>query len=186
MTSQKIKSSFFVLFIVALTLFIAGNYIISRKNEELMRASFFFPVYLNSYIPVISLADAQGRVVTENDLKNGVYILHFWATWCRSCEQELFGISKIQNKNLRIMCISVDEEPSNAVKFLEERNLNLPLFFDKEGKAAKAFGTLKYPETYIVRDGQVIIKFEGPRDWGDENLIEFILNTAGLIRDYNR
>ncbi len=178
MTSRKIRTGFFVLFVVSLFLLFAVKHITDKANEELARASAYFPVYLNTPMPEISLTDIEGRNITEEDLTGKVVLLHFWATWCKSCEQELFGISKIQTvEGVRIFCVSVDEKPEDAVNFLKERNLGLTLLFDIEGKAAKKLGSSKFPETYVVSNKKILLKFEGPRNWEDKNFTDFIKKT---------
>ncbi|MCX7944610.1 MAG: redoxin domain-containing protein [Deltaproteobacteria bacterium] len=139
------------------------------------KASSFFPVYLNTTLPPLRLTDMEGNVITENELRSGKFLLHFWATWCKSCEQELFSISGIKTTDIKIMCISIDDEPIDAINFLKNRNLNLNLYFDKAGKMAKILGSHKFPETYIIKNGKIVIKFEGPRNWEDKELINFIL-----------
>ncbi len=174
MTPFKIKAFFFFLLVASLFLLIIWQYISCVKNETLIRTATLFPIYLNADLPPINLTDKDGKTITSRDINSGTYILHFWATWCKSCEKELFSISKSGIKDKKIMCISVDEEPEKAVRFLQERGLDIPLYFDIKGESATIMGSNKFPETYIVNNGKIILKFEGPRDWEDKSLVDLI------------
>lgn len=179
MNLEKIRIAFFLLLITSFSVLLTGRYLIWNKHKELINAAVFFPVYLDKVsLPQISLTDTNDKTITEKELSNGLFLLHFWATWCKSCEKELFEISRINKEGIKIICISVDEDPQEALRFVKERNLDINLMFDKGGNNAKILGTSKFPETYVINNGKVILKFEGPRNWTDENLIKFIYNST--------
>ncbi len=155
------------------------KYRTEKVNEYEVKASLYFPAYLEKRPVKFSLMDSSRNIFDSNNLSKGVYFLHFWATWCKSCEEELLSISTIKEKEFNFFCISVDEELEVAINYLKDRNINCPFLFDRGGEVAKKLGSIKFPETYIVKNGNIILKFEGPRDWRDSGLLDF-------IRDYSK
>gem|GEM_PF-2373462 len=175
---NKIRVSFFFLLLSSSLLLIAVKVYTNNRSEDLIKASMFFPIYLAQELPDINLVNEDGNSISKDDISDGIVILHFWATWCKSCEQELYSISKIEAKDINFFCISIDEDSEAAADFIKQRGLNLHLYFDRGGKVARLLGSFKFPETYILIDGKIVMKFEGPRNWEDSDLIEFIYNSV--------
>lgn len=175
---NKIRLSFFFLLLSSSLLLIAVKVYTNSRSEDLIKASMFFPIYLAQELPDINLVDESGNSISRDDISDGIVILHFWATWCKSCEQELYSISKIEAKDIKFFCISIDENSEAAVDFIKQRGLNLDLYFDKGGKSARLLGSFKFPETYVLVNGKIVMKFEGPRNWEDSDLMEFIHHSA--------
>ncbi len=123
--------------------------------------------------PEFRLTSLDGRQVSLSDFKGKVAMVHFWATWCPPCVQEMPMIEKLYRdflgKDLEILAVSVDEGGAEAVSsFLKQNKLSLPVLLDPGAAVSKSYGTYKFPETYIVdRNGIVKYKAIGPRDWGD-------------------
>ena len=63
--------------------------------------------------------------------------------------------------------MSVDEGGADAVtSFMQQNKLILPVLLNPDRSVANLYGTLKFPETYII-DQQGIVRYKaiGPRDW---------------------
>jgi len=121
-------------------------------------------------VPDVVLPDLEGRTVSLSDFRGEVVVLNFWATWCPPCVEEMPSLQKLQqalgDKGLRVLAASVDESLEDVERFRQEYQLSLPILHDRGGKIAHRFSTFKYPETYIVdRDGRLVAKVIGPRDW---------------------
>ncbi len=65
---------------------------------------------------------------------------------------------------MRVYGLSYKDEPSSALKFLEEvGNPFARVGVDKAGRVAIDFGVYGVPETFIVKgDGTIAYKFVGP------------------------
>ena len=118
----------------------------------------------------IALPDGEGNTVRLSDFRGEVVLLNFWATWCPPCVEEMPSLQKLQEalgeKGLNVLAISVDERKEDVERFQKELDLSLPILYDPGAKVAHSFATFKFPETYIVgRDGRLVGKVIGPRDW---------------------
>jgi peroxiredoxin len=50
--------------------------------------------------------------------------------------------------------------------FLAKNKVSFPVLFDPGGPVARRYGTIKFPETYVLdRDGKVRFKVIGPLEW---------------------
>jgi len=135
--------------------------------------------------PEFRLPDRDGRYVKLSDLRGKVVMVHFWATWCPPCVEEIPTVARLNKeltaKDFVLLAVSVDEGGSQAVNaFLLRNGLDVPVLFDPDRSTAARYGTFKFPETYIVdREGIVRYKVIGPRDWSNPAELHMIQNILG-------
>jgi thiol-disulfide isomerase/thioredoxin len=101
-------------------------------------------------------------------------VVHFWATWCAPCEEELPGLvawwrETKADPRIELVAVSVDEDWTVVDGFLSKRDAaDLPVALDPKKSAASAFGTEKFPETWFLSpEGEVLFHQVGPLDWSD-------------------
>ena len=121
-------------------------------------------------VPPVSLADGSTRDLTAPSGK--LLVVHFWATWCAPCEEELPGLlawwrEAKGDSRVELVAVSVDEEWKTVDGFLAKRkSADLPTALDPRKDAATAFGTTKFPETwFLAPSGEVLHRWIGPQDW---------------------
>jgi len=120
--------------------------------------------------PELRLQSVDGRTVSLSDLRGKVVLVHFWATWCPPCVEEIPTLERFSKQvfgsDIEVLAISVDDSADALKTFLDTKKVHLPVLRDPGGKAAAGYGTVKFPETYVVgRDGMVRYKVIGPMDW---------------------
>ncbi len=122
----------------------------------------------------------DGRKIGLSDLRGKVVMVHFWATWCPPCVEEMPALDRMyrhfQNKDFELIAVNVDEGVSDAVPaFLKNNKITIPVLLDARKKISGLYGTYKLPETYIVdRKGIVRYKVIGPRNWEKNENIRII------------
>lgn len=111
-----------------------------------------------------------------------ITVIHFWATWCAPCLEELPGLAEFQKAyagrpGFSLYAIATDTEGWPKIgPFLESNRFDLGgrVFLDPGGAVAERFGTTKYPETYIVdAAGKVLEKVDGAVDWAKPEVRAF-------------
>jgi peroxiredoxin len=123
--------------------------------------------------PEFHLTSLNGGQVNLSDFRGKVVMVHFWATWCPPCVDELPTLDRLYHgilgKDFELLAVSVDEGGAEAVtSFLRRNNLGLPVVLDPGGTVARSYGTFKFPETYILdRSGIVRYKVIGAADWSN-------------------
>ncbi|NDW03624.1 TlpA family protein disulfide reductase [Jiella pacifica] len=128
----------------------------------------------------VTVSDARGEQKTVADLISGQpTILHFWATWCAPCREELPRLdafaSGLESGGLggRLVVISVDTKPHQRITaFLDEVGAtHLTDWQIAEGNAGSAFRLFGYPATLLMRpDGTLAERLSGPVDWDDPDI----------------
>ncbi|MBI5543126.1 MAG: redoxin domain-containing protein, partial [Deltaproteobacteria bacterium] len=113
---------------------------------------------------IVRLADYRGRYV----------LLHYWATWCDSCREELPSMALLAQvlgqEPISVIAATVDESWVPVDELLGGGKLPFEVLRDPESRWAKAYGTSKFPETYLIApDGRLQAKLVGPRDWADRS-----------------
>ena len=115
-------------------------------------------------------------------------ILHFWATWCPPCVEELPGLLAFARKvrsdpSVEVLAVSVDDSWKVMEDWLKLRNADdLPTALDAHRETARGFGTEKFPETYLISPtGEILSVVRGPMDWSSPEIllrIEQLKNRA--------
>jgi peroxiredoxin len=121
--------------------------------------------------PEFRLPALDGKLAGLSDYRGKVVMVHFWATWCPPCIEELPVLDRMYRgfagRDLVVLAVSVDEGGTETVtSFLKKNALSLPVLLDPGAPVAHSYGTFKFPETYILdRSGIVRYKVIGQADW---------------------
>ncbi len=135
--------------------------------------------------PSFTLNNLDSGVVSLADYKGKVVLIHFWATWCAPCREEMPELVSIWNKNkargLVILAVSADRGSVDLVrKFRDEYQMTFPVLLDPEGAVRKEYEVEALPVTYLVgRDGKISGRVIGSTKWSGEdvrNVIEDIMS----------
>jgi len=85
-------------------------------------------------------------------------VLHFWGTWCPTCQLEIGNIEHI-SKEYEVLTIAVNSgDNSKLSRYLNEKGLTFRVLNDNRGEWAKKFNVVAYPTTFIY-DGKGELKF---------------------------
>ncbi len=128
--------------------------------------------------PSFELPSLAGGKVNLLDYRGKVVFINFWATWCGTCKVEMPSMEKLYQRfkdhGFEMLTISVDKDQSLIDPFMKKYNLTFPVLLDPDNEIAKQkYKTTGVPETFIVnREGLIIHKAIGPRDWANDETIE--------------
>lgn len=105
----------------------------------------------------IEFEAVDGRKVKLADLKGKVVLIDFWATWCGPCVAELPNVLKayerLHPKGFEIVGISFDQDKEALTKFVAEKKMPWPQYFDGQGwanKYGKEYGINSIPTMWLV------------------------------------
>ena len=136
---------------------------------------FPFPSLSNSLFQKIDLKLNKNIILNdENNIEkklinildfNSKYVVNFWATWCIPCKKELPDLNKmkIENKDLRVIIISIDKKPINdQLNFLKKNKVNeLTAYFDQNMTFFKSLSLKGIPTTLLINQQKIVAKKEG-------------------------
>jgi thiol-disulfide isomerase/thioredoxin len=126
-----------------------------------------------SAAPELPIVDRAGRKIDLSKEKGRFVIIHFWATWCPPCVEEIPALSRFWEKygnrdDLALYVISVDKDWKTIDGFGAKNPNKLPVYRDPDAKTAARFGSSQYPETYIAnKAGRVLYRVQGAMSWDD-------------------
>lgn len=123
-----------------------------------------------------TLTDLEGRQHSLESLEGSVIFLNFWATWCPPCVEEMPSMrtlsERFRGRPFRMVAVTQDDDMDALVAFLTAAGFTgdeALILRDPDGALARAYGTRLLPETYVIdREGTVVARFMGARDWLSE------------------
>ena len=121
---------------------------------------------VNRSVPEFALPSLEdpSRTITDEDLRGGIHIVNFWATWCPPCHAEHPYLMDISTREKDLTFVGVNyKNPEGggdeAREFLADRgNPNEFNIVDLDGRLGIDFGVAGPPETFIV-DGNGVIRY---------------------------
>ena len=165
------------IFLILVFLFVNSAY---PKENELVKD---FDIYEPKQLPEVEFYDYENKKYLLEDFDDNIVILHFWATWCTVCVNELPELDRLKKdfkKNpVKIIAISEDFKACDTVKdFYSNFNIkNLDIYMDKKNKLFNAFNIVGLPTTiFINKKNMEIGRVSGKLDWYNEELRQKILS----------
>lgn len=107
--------------------------------------------------PEIEAQPLEGEPITVGGQRDEVLVLEFWATWCGPCVAALPKMEELAerfaDRGVKLYAVNVNE-PRDAVQaFLQDRELELPVLLDPEGRIASAYAANAIPQTVLIGKG---------------------------------
>ncbi|HVJ82208.1 MAG TPA: redoxin family protein, partial [Planctomycetia bacterium] len=107
---------------------------------------------------------AGGYDLDTAQLRGKVVLVHYWATWCEPCKQEMGKIAalreKFGSKGLEVVGICLDSNVEGATAFIKQARLEWPQLLEKgalDGELAVQYGVISLPTMMLVdEDGRVL------------------------------
>lgn len=87
---------------------------------------------------------------------------------------------RIAARNGMILGVSMDEDPAAYEKFIQQYGVNYLTYRDPSKKSAQSYGTVMYPETYVIdRKGKITRKFIGQQNWNSPEMLAYFDSILG-------
>lgn len=117
-------------------------------------------------LPNLVVRYADGSSGNVADLRGQPILLHFWATWCPPCREELPGlIALAEGGKLRVLLVALDQDWAPVRRFLDA-DVPAAVALADGNEVERMFGVQELPETFVVdHTGSMTLRFRGARDW---------------------
>lgn len=120
--------------------------------------------------PGFSITTDNGRTISRDNFGGRLLVLHFWATWCPPCVEEIPSLNAFQKQfassGVVVLGVSVDKNQQAYSNFLRRFGVRFDTARDPSAELPASYGTYQYPETYIINSsGKVVQKIIANRDW---------------------
>ena len=107
----------------------------------------------------------DGKQIDTETMAKSPILVHYWASWCGPCKEDMAELRKLQAKyarqNLQIIGVNLDTEPKVATEFLaNSKSFPWPHVQEQggfESDLAVGLGVLSVPVTILIGgDGKVV------------------------------
>ncbi|MGA0560832.1 TlpA disulfide reductase family protein [Ancylobacter sp. VNQ12] len=146
------------------------------------------PLPLGSAAPALALPTLRDRMQSLEALRGKVVIVHFFATWCEPCREEMAGLSRlvarIGDGPVALLAVDVGEPELRVRRFFEKQPVPFPILLDEDRAAMKAWSVAVLPTSFVLDASHVLRLYAGgPVDWDDPSalpLLERLATPAGV------
>jgi len=119
--------------------------------------------------PPFALDSLSGESKNLKDQKGRVVLVHFFATWCEPCRDEMASLQRLSERasvGPLVLAVDVGEVEIRVQRFFEKLPVNFSVLLDREKAAAKSWGIDQLPTTFLL-DGTLTPRFVivGDFDW---------------------
>ena len=129
--------------------------------------------------PDFTLQDIDGEKFTLSETKEHWIFLHFWASWCGPCREEMPAIQRLddsfQDDHFKIVMINTAEDEDTIFEFLGAINVELNSLMDVDGQVTEVWKPRGLPTTFLINPkGEIKYQAIGGREWDSPEYIQFI------------
>ena len=127
--------------------------------------------------PALSLPTLDGKTVNLSDFSGKNIILTFFASWSKSCQQELADLQELSNQyagTLEVVTVSFDKKIKTLSEFVEQNKYTFNFLIDKKLSSLNKYAILIIPATFCInRDGKI-----------DKIFVDYDENVKTAIEDW--
>ncbi|MEX2403152.1 MAG: TlpA disulfide reductase family protein [Balneolales bacterium] len=139
--------------------------------------------YLTDADYAFSMVTGDGDHLDLGDMEGKVTFVNVWASWCPPCVAEMPTVETLYtsvagNDDIRFVMLTVDQEPDNATRFMEDNKYTMPYQFPAD-PLPRAFNSSVLPTTYVVsKEGQVVYKKKGIANYGSASFRNWLIELS--------
>jgi cytochrome c biogenesis protein CcmG, thiol:disulfide interchange protein DsbE len=127
--------------------------------------------------PDFKVVTDSGRILTRSDFGGKLLVLHFWATWCGGCVEEIPSLDVFQREygpqGVVVLGVSVDANEKLYRRFMDQFKVSYATSRDPSWDIAASYGTFQLPESYIIdSSGKVVQKVIAAQNWQNPEFIQ--------------
>jgi thiol-disulfide isomerase/thioredoxin len=140
--------------------------------------------YETGKAPEFSLTDMDGEPFTLESTRGKWVFLHFWASWCGPCREEMPAIQQMRsafdNDKFEIVLINTAENEDTIFSFLGEIGMDMNSLMDTDGLVTEKYKPRGLPTTILI-DPNGLVQYQaiGGREWHLPEYIDFLRQLAG-------
>jgi thiol-disulfide isomerase/thioredoxin len=86
----------------------------------------------------VALIGPDGSEARLQPSQGELLLLHFWATWCPTCAEDLGNLERAAaacpEAPLRVIAVNVGEGDADVAEFVEKHGVRLPILRDPKGR----------------------------------------------------
>ena len=167
------------LFIIICLSLSPGVSVSASANSDKIKLPFGIRHYETGTAANFSLQDINDESFELKDTKGHWVFLHFWASWCGPCVEEMPTIQiladDLKNEKFQIVMINTAEDEDAIFTFLAEMNIELNSLVDADGQVTEVWKPRGLPTTFLINpQGEVKYQAIGGREWNRPEYVDFL------------
>lgn len=155
-----LTSAIFIVFAVTILVLWGGR-------DELRKVKVGYPA------PDFTFRDMSHKEVSLSDYQGKVVLLNLWSITCPPCIDEVPYLEGLyqklkDNEDFHLLTVVTNrgETEKEVRPFLQKHGLNFHVLIDNKKVAWRRYKLTGWPETFLIgRDGIIVKKFIGPKEW---------------------
>ncbi|HTE49480.1 MAG TPA: TlpA disulfide reductase family protein [Kofleriaceae bacterium] len=156
---------------------------VERGRETPASPSFGGEVVTGRLAPDLDLVRLDGSHLSVAGLRGRTVLVHFWATWCPPCREELPGLvaaaRALQKDGLVLLAVSVDDDWATVRDYFGG-DVPPEVVRAATPDAHHLYDVFTLPDTYLVsRDGRLTRRYGGARDWRSTEAAHHLAELVG-------
>lgn len=136
--------------------------------------------------PALALPSLAGGRQDLAALQGRPVLVHFFATWCEPCREEMAGLARLaarrKDRPFALLAVDVGEVELRVRRFFDANPVPFPVLLDEDRAAMKAWKVVALPSSFVLdADGTLRLSAVGPVDWDDpaaDRLIDALSDPA--------
>jgi peroxiredoxin len=131
----------------AIFIFIMLGFAFSAFGETILE--------VENQAPSFQLPNLEGKIFSlDQHLGKKVMVLCFFTSWSKSCQEEIEFLDYLsheyQNKNLKIIGVSLDRKLSDLETLVSKNKIKLEILHDYKLKTLKTYRILILPTAFLI------------------------------------
>jgi cytochrome c biogenesis protein CcmG, thiol:disulfide interchange protein DsbE len=153
--------------VVRMLLFVLAAMVVLASPTLAPAAMAKGPLRIGDTPPRVSVTDLGGRPLRiPDDVRGKVVILHFWASGCSSCREEMPAMellfARYGKSGLAILAVNVGQRKEAVQAYVKGLKMTYPVLLDPDKNMAREYDVVGVPRTFILdRNGLIRYKIVG-------------------------
>ena len=147
--------------ILGLAILGISAFVFLNKNKEAKNNNIALPSLL------FDTADFYDMKTLNQKELDDVYIVNFFASWCKPCLAEHPLLMELQSKGMQIIGINFRDDEDNFIQWIDEHGNPFFHIIRDDGSIAYEMGLIGVPETFFNENSKIQKKVQGPLFYED-------------------
>lgn len=167
-----------VIVIVLVALQVTAFVVWQAVEEERTPDEPFAAERISGRAPRLKLQHSDGTTSSLDEFRGCPALLHFWASWCSPCRDELPAVMDLRIEGLNVIAAAINDTWPAMSQLTDTRSRSIVRVL--EDPEARRFGISELPVTFLIDSkGMLVERYQGARDWSSDRAREHLEQVLG-------